>query len=97
MERTTVSLAVIHQSRLLIQNQFNITRYVDFVCSLGNKVINEPVKFIQETLQFITKDKQRSFLIMYGDLEVQYKLSPLVIPRKCLHYRTFIFYYFENN
>ena len=43
------------------KNQF------DFVCSLGNKqVINELVKFIQETLQFIKNDKQTTFLMMGG-------------------------------
>ena len=64
-------------------NQRCINRF-DFVCSLGNKqVINELVKFIQETLPFITKDKQTSFLMKYEDLAVQYNLPSLVIPRKC--------------
>ena len=63
-------------------NQRCINRF-DFVCSLGNRqVINELVKFIQETYPFITKDKQTSFLMKYEDLAVQYNLPLLVIPRK---------------
>ena len=56
----------------------------DFVCSLGNKqMINELDKFIQETLPFIAKDKQTSFVMKYEDLAVQYNLPSLDIPRKC--------------
>ena len=46
----------------------------DVVCSLGNKLINEIVNFIQETLPFIKKDKQTSFLMKHEDLAVLYNL-----------------------
>ena len=46
-------------------------------------MINELVKFIQETLPFITKDKPTSFLMKYENLAVQYNLPSLVMPRKC--------------
>ena len=57
--------------------------FFDFVCSLGNKVINELVKFIQESLPWIKKDKQTSFLIKHEDHAVLNNLPSLVIPRKC--------------
>ena len=56
----------------------------DIVCSLGNKqVLNELVKFIQETLPFIATDKQTSFVTKYEDLAVPYNITSLVTPRKC--------------
>ena len=64
----------------------NVDHYInrfDF-CSLSNKqVINEPVKFIQETFPFISTDKQTSFVMKYEDLDVLYNLPSLDLPRKC--------------
>ena len=45
-------------------------------------MINEIVKFIQERLPCIKKDKQTSFLMKYEDLAVLYNLPSLDIPRK---------------
>ena len=51
-------------------------------------MINEILKFIQETLPCVKKDKQTSVLIKYEDLAVPYNVPSLVIPRK--------FYTFPN-
>ena len=45
-------------------------------------MINELLKFIQETLPCVKKDKETSVLMKYKDLAVLYNLPSLVIPRK---------------
>ena len=65
----------------------NVDHYINrfnFFSSLGNKqVINELVKFIQETLPFIAKEQPTSFVMKYEDLTVLYNLPSLDVPRKC--------------
>ena len=65
----------------------NVDHYInrfDFFSSLSNKqVINELVKFIQETLPFIVTDKQTSFVMKYKDLAALYNLPSVDAPRKC--------------
>ena len=74
----------------------NVDHYIhrfDFFCSLGNKqVINELVKFKQETLPFIATDKQTSFVMKYENLAALYNLSSLNEPRKCYTLSNITFY-----